>query len=97
MPAPLVLPKLRTLNLVPVVIVGRHLAPTLTLELDHLHVPNFGTRMQMSSLSDVVRTILFGILDARYRPNSLRPLNWDALNELKGHGVSTMKFSVNDV
>ena len=77
------------------VIVGRHLAPTLTLELDHLHVPNFGTRMQMSSLSDVVRTILFGILDTRH--NSLLPLNWDPVTELKERGFSTMNDSVDDM
>ena len=77
------------------VIVGRHLAPTLTLELNHLHVPNFETRMQMRSLSDVVRTILFGILDTRH--NSLLPLNWDPVTELKERGFSTMNDSVDEM
>ena len=53
-------------KLLPKVIVGHHLAPyTLTLVLNNLHVPKFGTRMQMSSLSDVGRTILVAILNTR--------------------------------
>ena len=49
----------------------------------------------MSSLSDVVRTILFGILDTRH--NSLLPLNWDPVTELKERGFSTMNDSVDDM
>ena len=63
--------------------------------IGHLHVPNFGTRMQMSSLSDVVRTILFGILDTRH--NSLLPLNWDPVTELKERRFLTMNDSVDDM
>jgi hypothetical protein len=47
--------------------------------------------MEMSSLSDVVRTILFGILDTRY--NSLLPLIRNLLTELKERGYSTMNDS----